>query len=435
MYSRLSDLLASLRSHYATLSNLRDRTIAVLAVSNLLDHASTSIVIPLLPAYAATFGIGPVGLGLLFSLPTAANAVFSIAFGTLSDRFGRRPFMVVGMLLGSVSVVGLGVVDSVPALLALRALDGFAAAMRGPATNAYLGDYAPDDERAGVMGAYQTSGMAAVAVGPALGGVLHGFGPAVPFLVLGCPTALGGVVMAGFLPRIRGDNADESVAGATDTGRTPIERVQRSLSILRDPTVAVLVVSGFVAALADGAFAPLLAPLLEQSVGAGPTYTALVWSVLGGAMLVVVPVGGTLADEMGRKRGVVIGKALWVLVPVGILLASSQSIPVLLFVLGGIGSGIAAPALSALRYEAAPDENEGSTLGLVSTATSVGATLGPLLGGMVTSATGIGVTAVGVALLWAADPVLIQRFIPDDSPDSPTGDESTTAESEVSDVS
>ncbi|KAB1192364.1 MFS transporter [Haloferax sp. MBLA0076] len=420
MYTRLSDLLASLRSHYATLSHLRDRTVAVLAVSNLLDHASTSIVIPLLPAYAATFGIGPVSLGLLFSLPIGSRAVFSLAFGSLSDRLGRRPFIVAGMVVGAVSVVGLGVADTVLELLALRALDGLGAAMRGPATGAYLGDYATDDNRAGVMGAYQTSGMAAAAIGPALGGALYGVGPAVPFLVLGGVTAVGAAVTVGFLPRVSDTAGTENVDVADDAHSvdTALERIEQSVSVLRDPTVAALVVGGFVAALADGAFAPTLAPLLEQSVGGGPAYTALVWSTLGATMLVVVPVGGALADDVGRKRSVVVGKALWVVVPVGILVASHRLAPLSLFVLGGIGSGITAPALGALRYEVAPDGREGTTLGLVSTAASVGGALGPLLGGVVTSTTELGVTAVCIALLWAVDPALMHRYLRDDSSDA-----------------
>ncbi|ELZ87703.1 arabinose efflux permease family protein [Haloferax elongans ATCC BAA-1513] len=427
MYSRLSDLLASLRSHYATLSHLRDRTVAVLAVSNLLDHASNSFVIPLLPAYAATFGIGPVALGLLFSLPVASQAVFSLAFGSLSDRFGRRPFMVVGMLVGAVSVVGLGVADSVPALLALRALDGVGAAMRGPATSAYLGDYTSDDERAGVMGAYQTSGMAAVALGPALGGALYGAGPEVPFLVLGGLTALGGLIMVGFLPPVDTESDEDE----SEPSGPLVERVRRSVSVVRDPTVAALVVGGFVASVADGAFAPTLAPLLEQSVGGGPTYAALVWSVLGATMLVVVPVGGSLADDFGRKRGVVVGKLVWVAVPIGIVFAPHQSVPIALFALGGVGSGLAGPALGALRYEIAPDGREGTTLGLISTAASVGGALGPVLGGALTASASLGATALGIGLLWAVDPALLYWFVPDDSP---AVDEEAASEGAATDI-
>lgn len=80
----------------------------MLALANLFDMASTSIVVALLPIYAEQLGAGPVFLGLLFTFPTAASTLLSTPFGYLADRTSRKPWSVVGTIVGGLSVVGVG---------------------------------------------------------------------------------------------------------------------------------------------------------------------------------------------------------------------------------------------------------------------------------------------------------------------------------------
>jgi MFS family permease len=410
-------LLETLRTHYSSLDHLRDRTVATLAVANLLDGSSTSILVPLLPLYAASLDAGPVLLGLLFTLPTAGRAALSTPMGRLADRVGRRPLIVAGMAVGAASVLGLAAATGPVALVACRAVDGVGAAMRGPASTAYLGDLTTEDERGSVVGAYQTLGMLSVAVGPALGGALVAVSTlSLPFLVLGSVSLVGAAALWAVLPPSdRGsDEADESETppepGASDEsdGWLPTLPSSPSFSPVERPGATTLVVSAFLANLGTGGLEPTMAPLLGETVGAGPTEVSLAWSAFGASMALFVPVGGTLADRTGRRRAVVAGKTLWAVVAVGLVAARVPGLPPLVLAVGGVASALAGPALGALYYEVAPEGDEAAVAGLVGTAGATGSTVGPLLAGVVSGHFGVEATVLGVGVVWALDAVLLR---------------------------
>lgn len=397
--THLRHALASFARYYASLGQLRDRRVATLGVANLLDSASSSIIVPLLPLYAESLGVGPFYLGLLFALPTAVKAVVSPAAGYLSDRTTRTPWMVGGMALGGASVVALAFASQPWLLLALRGIDGFAAAVRNAPTTAYLGDIAPAEERGQVMGAYRTMGILALAAGPAMGGgIATVAGLGAPFLVLGGFTLFGGLALT-TLPRVA-PQSDDGVAEFLDASAA-------DLRVAATPSVLALGASAVVAAAGTNAMNPLLAPLLAATVDAGPTYVSLAWSSFGLGMALFIPVGGTLADRAGRVRSVVAGKLLWTVVVVGLVVGDWRVLPPALLAVGGVASALVAPALGALRYETAPADREGSLLGVYGALGSAGATAGPLVGGAVADLFGVGTAALGVGVLWALDAGLV----------------------------
>lgn len=399
---RTHRLLAQFLDHYRSLGQLRNPRLALLAGANLLDSASTSIVVPLLPLYAETLGVGPAYLGLLFAVPPLFRALFSTPMGYLADRLGRRPFLVGGTAASAAGVAGLALTTNPTAWLALRAVDGVGSAMRDPPTTAYIGDIADGDQRGQALGAYQTAGMLAVAVGPALGGGLAEAGSlGLPFLVLGGATLLGAALLA-FLP---------PVPGGVDAGFSlpSLEAVRGTLSL----PIVVLAASGFAGVFGTAAMNPIFAPLLEVTVDAGPGYVGLVWTCLGLGLVLFVPVGGTLADERGRVRTLVAGKVLWAGVMVGLVTGTVAVLPPLLMFLGGVASAFSAPALGALRYEIAPEGGESTLLGFFGTLAAAGGVVGPLAGGWVAGVVGVRATAVLVGLLWLLDAVGLRVGVPE----------------------
>lgn len=395
-------LLEQFLDHYRSLGQLRDPRLALLAGANLLDGASTSIVVPLLPLYAEALGVGPAYLGLLFALPPLFRALFSTPMGYLADRLGRRPFLVSGTAASAVGVAGLALTTDPTAWLVLRAVDGVGSAMRDAPTTAYIGDIVDGDERGRALGAYQTAGMLAVAVGPALGGGLAETGSlGLPFLVLGGATLLGAALLA-FLPPVPG-GVDAEVSLPS------LEGLRRGLSL----PVAVLAASGFAAALGTAAMNPIFAPLLEATVGAGPGYIGFVWSCLGLGLVLFIPIGGTLADERGRVPTLVAGKTLWAAATVGLAIGAVALLPPVLMFLGGVASAFMAPALGALRYEVAPEGRESTLLGFFGAVGAAGGVVGPLAGGWVAGVVGLRTTVVLVGLLWLCDAVALRVGVPE----------------------
>jgi MFS family permease len=451
----LRSLLATLAAQYGSLGHLRDRRVALLAGAHCLDLASGSLVVPLLPVYADRLGADALALGLLFALPTAANAALATPCGRLADRVGRAPLVVAGLAVGALATAGVGLVGVAPglvagvplvagagpvaALLALRALDGVGRAVAGPAASSYLGDHAADDERAGVLGAHRTAGMIGVALGPALGGLLAArAGLAAPFLVLGGVTLAAALVLAVRLPSATTPTRDDGPDAASLPTRlraATATRVRAALAAVCDarssldagpvlagrervpspaslrarlsvPT-ALLLASAFLGNLGTTALEPLFAPLLAATVDAGPTYVGTVWSVLGATMALAMPVGGTLGDRLPRVPTLVATKLAWAGVVAGLALLHVRAAPLALFALGGLASALAAPATGALNYDVAPDGDEGAFLGAVSTAYAVGGAAGPLLGGAVAGLLGVRAAALAVAALWLANALVL----------------------------
>lgn len=404
----VTSTVASLADHYATLGHLRDRRLALLAGANLLDTMSISIIVPLLPTYAESLGAGAFLIGLIFAAESAAKATLSAPFGHLTDRTNRRVWIVVGTIVSALSVMAFGLVEVPLWFVGLRLIDGAATAMRGPATTAYIGDAFPERDRGGAIGAYRTAGMLGLAVGPALGGGLAVVTtPAVPFVVLGAGTLIAGIVLAVGLPKARGR---DDIEGDADTDReTPplrrlsFERIRRATST----SMIALAISVFVAQIGTGAFSPFLSVLLKHTLDVGPGYTGMAWSAFGLAMLVFTPLGGSLADTTGRKRTLIAGKVTWSVVTLGLAVATAPTLPVALLFAGGIASAFSGPALGALQYEVAPDQFEGTLIGVYSSVASAGIALGPILGGLVADRLGVVAVFVAIGALWLLDTLTI----------------------------
>ncbi len=393
---RRRPVVASLVEAYGSLRHLRHRDLRLLAGANVLDVMSVSLLVPLLPTYAAEVGAGPALLGVIFAAPAVTRALLSPFAGALADRLDRRSLVWTGTVLGALSVVALGVVRDPLWFVALRGLDGAANAMKGPATNAYVGDAVSTDERGSAMGAYRTAGMVGLAAGPAVGGAIAVVaGLAAPFFVLGLGTLAAGLVLAVSLRPVHG-----GAGRGADTTPTPDLDLATVRELATVPVVA-LVASNVLGQVGTGAMSPLFAPLLARTVGAGPGYAGLAWSAFGLSMLAFMPVGGSAADRRGRKPLLVGGSLAWSAVAVGLAVASAPVLPPLLMFVGGLASAFSGPALGALQYETAPDGHEGATLGVFSASHAVGMAIGPIAGGALAAAVGAEAVFLVIGLLWA----------------------------------
>lgn len=176
-----------------------------------LDALSFAIIVPVVPAMIVAIGhvhaaAASLWLGVIFSAFAFSQFLFAPIAGALSDRYGRRP-----VLLISQAVLGLNALCWVwvPGLWWLLGLRLVAGALAGniSAANAYVGDVTPIEKRArsyGLVGAMYGLGFV---VGPALGGWLGGIWLRLPFLVaaglIACNVLYGWLILPESLPRER----------------------------------------------------------------------------------------------------------------------------------------------------------------------------------------------------------------------------------------
>jgi DHA1 family tetracycline resistance protein-like MFS transporter len=159
----------------------------------LIDMAAIGVIVPVLPTLVASFATNPADQAFWYGVVAAAfglsNFVAAPVLGALSDRFGRRPVMLVGFMGLGVSFFGTAMTTSLLGLIIARTLGGAMQANVAIA-NAYVADISAPEERAkrfGLLGAMMGVGFI---VGPVVGGLLGDVNLHLPFYLAGSLTLL-----------------------------------------------------------------------------------------------------------------------------------------------------------------------------------------------------------------------------------------------------
>lgn len=155
------------------------------------------------PLYARDAGVSIAHTGLIFTCQAAANALFRIPIGHLSDRSGRRvPFILAGNLMFAISIVAVGQVRGLAPLYALFVAVGGCMAITFTALGALLSESVPTRIRGLAMGGYNTCIYGGFAVSAAtLGAVISRFGFPAGFAVAGGLCGAATIVLGHFFPR------------------------------------------------------------------------------------------------------------------------------------------------------------------------------------------------------------------------------------------
>jgi DHA1 family multidrug resistance protein-like MFS transporter len=338
------------------------------------------IISPLLPGYALSLGANGLVLGLIFSIFSLSRTCFTPLTGILSDRWGRKHFMVTGLF--SYCILSLAYVhaQSTMILLVVRALHGLAAALVVPIANAYVADLAPPQREGTYMGLFLASFLAGFSLGPALGGVMYDtFGIASCFLTLGLLALLALLLTLLFVPNLQTNQGD---GGKERAGGTSVE-------ILKSHVILTLLVFTFVSSIGRGSIVSFLPLLAHEKLGMSATLLGTVLSAnLALAALLLLPFG-ILADRTDRKRFLLTGTLLS-----GVMFASLPSARgvwslLAVNILLGFGTAMAFPAAQAIAVNLARGKGMGTALAFLQAATGAGFATGPLLSGMIYESYGI----------------------------------------------
>lgn len=178
------------------------RHLPLLFLTVFVDLVGFGIVLPLLPLYADRFGASGLTVGLLVTVYSVAQFFMAPIWGRLSDRHGRRPILLLGLLGSALAYLVFAWAGSVAALFASRILGGIGGSTI-PVAEAYIADTTPPERRAGAMGLIGAAFGLGFTVGPALGGITASISPATPGY-LAAILCFGNVILAAlFLPETR----------------------------------------------------------------------------------------------------------------------------------------------------------------------------------------------------------------------------------------
>ena len=164
---------------------LDKKALAVLFSALFLAMLGVGIIIPNIAYHAVDLGASPLQISLLFTVYSLMQFVFAPIWGHLSDRFGRKPILLIGLLGSGIALIGFGLADHLWLLFLARALAGLMSSAVLPTAMAYVADVTDESSRGkgmGLMGAALGLGFI---FGPGIGGLLARFGHDTPFLVSG----------------------------------------------------------------------------------------------------------------------------------------------------------------------------------------------------------------------------------------------------------
>src|SRR5260370_2960712 len=158
----------------------------VIFITVFIDLVGFGIVIPVLPFYAegTKFGATPREVGFLFASYSIMQLIFALVMGRLSDKYGRRPVLLVSILGTSLGFMILGFATTLWMLFLGRIIDGISGGNISTA-QAYIADVTTKENRAKGMGLIGAAFGLGFVFGPAIGGILSRWGINVPFLFAG----------------------------------------------------------------------------------------------------------------------------------------------------------------------------------------------------------------------------------------------------------
>jgi MFS family permease len=360
--------------------------IAILFATILIDFIGYSILIPVLPHFVSSLGVGASGIGLITALYAVGLVLFLPLWGWVSDRIGRRPVLLVSLLGTALSFLLLAFAKSLTVVLVARFLGGFFGASIGTA-QAAMTDLTDEGSRAQGLGVIGAASGIGLVVGTALGGVLGGIDPTLPFHATAAIAGLNFVLAAWALPESKTPVATES--GWHDFGRALVPAPVAVLGNVHGSAqrlYLLLFLQLFFAFSVIESMFPLFA---DQRFGWGEMQTGLFMAsialILGAMQGLAV---GALSRRFGESAMAAFGFALTGVAFIG--LGLSHSFPMLCAsaVCVAIGSGIAFPAFTSLFSKASGAHEQGAALSRSQAMIHTGRALGAYSWGVVFESSG-----------------------------------------------
>ncbi|HAY85128.1 MAG TPA: MFS transporter [Chloroflexi bacterium] len=180
------------------------KNIAILFITLVIIMMGFGMIIPVIPFLVTEFGASGQELGLLMAIYALMQLIFSPMWGELSDRYGRRPIILLGLIGNGLSMLLMGLASELWMLFAARVLSGLLASATLPTAYAYVSDSTSEEDRGGGMGIMGAAMGVGMVIGPGFSGLLAEYSLSLPFFV-GAILSLGAItVVYFFLPESLG---------------------------------------------------------------------------------------------------------------------------------------------------------------------------------------------------------------------------------------
>jgi len=384
------------------------RNLYILTFTLFVVMLGYGIVIPIMPFYIENMNAGGTELGLLTASYAVMRLICGPIWGSLSDRIGRKPILMIGIAGYVITMIWFGLATQLWMLFAARILSGILSSATAPTTMAYIGDSTPEEERGGGMGLLGAAAGVGTIFGPVLGGFLADESLATPFFIAAGMAMLSLVLTAIFLP--------ESLPAAErqkKEDRGKLLDLKSWWAALFSPIGSLLLLT-FISTSGLMIFANVFGLYTLQEFNFGPDDIGVMMMILG---LVSALTQGVLAGPATKRWGdtmVIKITLLGTLVGFVLMLLANNYLTILLATaFFALMTALQVPALTSLTSRRATIP-QGIAMGLSNSFVSLGRIVGPIWGGVALdiysglpylSGAIVMLFGFGMSLIWLPKPV------------------------------
>lgn len=344
------------------------RGVWILAATSAVLTSGFGMVVPLIPVYGRRLGASHLELGLLVAGFFAGRLLAQIPAGIATDRFGRRPVLLLALLGYAATCVGYALSETATLLIAFRLLQGLSSAFFTVAARSLISDLCPTPVRGAAQGVLSSSVNLGFVAGPVVGALAaERFDITTPFWAAAALIALAFPVLAPMVPR------------APRTGAGPADPPRGVLAALRDRRVMSLAAANL-CFLAGMSVVMTLFPLAGESrIEGGLGFVGLALTTAGMCGMIAGPFAGRLSDRLGRSPMMAVGVLLSAAEGTALYLTDDPWIVIACFGAGGLGAATFSNGLHAAVGDLTAQRGRGRVTGVVGLAGEIGGVAGALL--------------------------------------------------------
>lgn len=353
--------------------------LVVIFTTVFIDLVGFGIVIPVLPFYAegTRFNATPRTVGLLFASYSIMQLVFSPLLGRLSDKYGRRPVLLISIIGTGIGFLILGFATTLWMLFVGRILDGITGGNISTA-QAYIADVTSKEDRAKGMGLLGAAFGLGFVLGPAIGGILSGWGIAVPFLFAAGLCFANAVLLYFTLPETVTADHPARVSAAGGRGLSQL------IESIAQPRLGFVLAIYFLFIVAFSIMTTSFSLYTIFRFGYDAQHTGYLFAYVG-VIAVIIQGGliGRLVKRFGELPLVIVGALCFAGSLFAIPFVGPDVGGLLALLIGGgifsMGNSLATPALASLASKSVGPAQQGSVLGVTQSAASLARAVGPSL--------------------------------------------------------
>jgi len=358
---------------------MRRSPLIVIFTTVFIDLVGFGIVIPVLPFYAegTAFNATPRTVGLLFASYSIMQLIFSPILGGLSDKYGRRPVLLLSIIGTGIGFLILGLATTIWMLFIGRILDGITGGNISTA-QAYIADVTTEENRAKGMGLIGAAFGLGFIFGPAIGGILSHWGIHVPFFFAAALCFANAILLFFTLPEtVTADHpAKHSAAGGRSLGHI--------VASLKQPKLAFVLSIYFLFIVAFSIMTTSFSLYTMFRFGYDAQHTGYLFAYVG---LIAVIIQGGLIGRLVKRFGeiplVIFGALCFAISLFAVPFVGPAAGGLGALLLGGgvfsLGNSLATPALTSLASKSAGPAQQGVVLGVTQSTASLARAVGPSL--------------------------------------------------------